>query len=279
MRPKSTIFYGDVVDATYSATPVPSVELQLNIGSVTFDEIEDFTITEWDLGTLGATSSGQVLRWNGTKWGAADPGILYFEATRSSTSPNNSIPAHMLSPLGSEANIDFVLQPKGNGSLIAAIPNSNRFGGAKRGQFAVDFQMERGVVDQVAGANYSVLIGGDRNKIVNGASNAAILAGSRNDISGNSRYSSIITGDGNRVDGDYSSISAGRYDTIVGINSFIGAGISNSVGASYSSITGGSRNRVQGIYSAIGGGDSNVILSSGTFTTISGGTFNIANNW
>ncbi|MFM6956329.1 MAG: hypothetical protein ACKOX1_07240, partial [Ignavibacteria bacterium] len=277
--PKSTIFYGDVVDATYSATPVPSVELQLNIGSVTFDEIEDFTITEWDLGTLGATSSGQVLRWNGTKWGAADPGILYFEATRSSTSPNNSIPAHMLSPLGSEANIDFVLQPKGNGSLIAAIPNSNRFGGAKRGQFAVDFQMERGVVDQVAGANYSVLIGGDRNKIVNGASNAAILAGSRNDISGNSRYSSIITGDGNRVDGDYSSISAGRYDTIVGINSFIGAGISNSVGASYSSITGGSRNRVQGIYSAIGGGDSNVILSSGKFTTISGGTFNIANNW
>ena len=139
--------------------------------------------------------------------------------------------------------------------------------------------MERGTADQVAGADYSVIIGGDRNKIVIGGSNAAILAGSRNDISGSSRNSSIITGDGNRVDGDYSSISAGRYDTIVGTNSFIGAGKSNSVGASYSSITGGSRNRVQGPYSAIGGGDSNVILSSGKLSTISGGTFNIANNW
>jgi hypothetical protein len=288
--PKSTIFYGDVADATFSATPVPSVELQLGIGSVTYDEIADFTITEWDLGTLGATASGQVLRWNGTKWGAADPGILYFESSRSSVVPNNAIPAHMLSPLGSEANIDFVLQPKGNGSLLAATPNSNRFGGAKRGKFAVDFQMERGTADQVASADYSVIIGGDRNK--NSGQNGAIISGSTNEV--NATYSAIMGGNlnivssansfigsgrSNRIDGMYSSIVGGQNDTIRGAYSFIGAGLSNSVDSSYSTIAGGSRNRIRAPYAAIGGGDSNVISAGGRFSNISGGKLNGANNW
>jgi hypothetical protein len=288
--PIETVFWGDVVDATYSALPIPSVELQLGIGSVTEDEIQDFTITEWDIGSLGATSSGQVLRWNGTKWGAADPGILYFEATRSSTSPNNAIPAHKLSPLGSEANIDFVLQPKGNGSLIAAIPNSDRFGGAKRGQFAVDFQMERGTADQVASGNYSVIVGGDYNK--NTGDNAAIISGSNNEV--NANYSAIMGGNlnrvstansfigsgrRNRIDGTYSSIVGGQNDTIRGSYSFIGAGLSNSVDSSYSTIAGGSRNRIRAPYATIGGGDTNVVSSLGKFSTISGGILNVTNNW
>jgi hypothetical protein len=288
--PIETVFWGDVVDATYSALPVPSVELQLGIGSVTEDEIQDFTITEWDIGSLGATSSGQVLRWNGTKWGAADPGILYFEATRSSTVPNNAIPAHKLSPLGSEANIDFVLQPKGNGSLIAAIPNSDRFGGAKRGQFAVDFQMERGTADQVASGNYSVIVGGDYNKST--GDNAAIISGSNNEV--NANYSAIMGGNlnrvstansfigsgrRNRIDGTYSSIVGGQNDTIRGSYSFIGAGLSNSVDSSYSTIAGGSRNRIRAPYASIAGGDTNVVSTSGRFSNISGGILNVTNDW
>jgi hypothetical protein len=278
--PKETIFYGDVVDATYSDSPVPSVELQLGIGSVTFDEIQDFTITEWDLGTLGATSSGQVLRYDGSKWGASDPGILYFEATRSSTVPNNAIPAHKLSPLGSEANIDFVLQPKGNGSLIAAIPsNSLTSSGVKRGLKSVDFQLERLTKEQVAKGNYSVLIGGDGSEITQSGAKGAIIAGSENYLNGS--YSGIISGQYNVINSSYSFIGSGKYNRVdtSSSNSFIGAGLNNRTDSSFATISGGSRNRIRAPYASIGGGDTNVVLTSGRFAHISGGILNVANNW
>jgi hypothetical protein len=275
--PKETIFYGDVVDATYSDSPVPSVELQLGIGSVTFDEIQDFTITEWDLGTLGATSSGQVLRYDGSKWGASDPGILYFESSRSTSNPNSAKPAHALRPLGSEVNIDFVLQPKGTGALIAAVPNTTFSGGAKRGDRAIDFQLERLSVDDVARGHYSVLLGGYENRTTFSGANGAIIGGSENII--NAAYSSILSGRNNSINGMYSSSSSGRYNTINGSFSFIGAGVSNTVDSSYSTIAGGSRNRIRAPYASIGGGDTNVVLTSGRFAHISGGILNVANNW
>jgi hypothetical protein len=275
--PKETIFYGDVVDATYSDSPVPSVELQLGIGSVTFDEIQDFTITEWDLGTLGATSSGQVLRYDGSKWGASDPGILYFEATRSSTVPNNAIPAHKLSPLGSESNIDFVIQPKGNGSIIAGMPDNLRWGGEKRGQFAVDLQLERGVADQVAKGAYSALMGGDRNRITGSGQNGFIGAGSRNLLNG--MYGAIVAGQYDTVSGSYSFIGAGTYNSINSQYSFIGGGLTNTIDSSYGSLPGGSRNKIRAPYASIAGGDTNVVSTSGKFSNISGGILNVTNNW
>jgi hypothetical protein len=278
--PIETVFWGDVVDATYSALPVPSVELQLGIGSVTEDEIQDFTITEWDLGTLGATSSGQVLRYDGSKWGASDPGILYFEATRSSTVPNNAIPAHKLSPLGSEANIDFVLQPKGNGSLIAAIPsNSLTSSGVKRGLKSVDFQLERLTKEQVAKGNYSVLIGGDGSEITQSGAKGAIIAGSENYLNGS--YSGIISGQYNVINSSYSFIGSGKYNRVdtSSSNSFIGAGLNNRTDSSFATISGGSRNRIRAPYASIAGGDTNVVSTSGRFSNISGGILNVTNNW
>ncbi|MFZ9978290.1 MAG: hypothetical protein ACO3GR_09380, partial [Candidatus Kapaibacteriota bacterium] len=272
--PKSTLFWGDVVDASYSALPAPSVELQLNINSVTNDEIVDFTITEWDIGTLGATSSGQVLRWDGAKWGAADPGILYFESSRSSAVPNNAIPAHMLSPLGSEANIDFVINPKGNGALIASMSNNLSSGGEKRGIKSVDLQLSRLTSDQVARGPYSSLIAGEKNKISLTGEYSGIISGLQNII--DNGYSIILGGNNNKDSATYSLIGPAFQSTISSLGNYssIVSGSRHYIHNEYSHIGGGLRDTILTYGATISGGTYNAIRSTGYGSTIGGGTFN-----
>jgi hypothetical protein len=265
---KTTEHFGDVY-GVYS-------NLQLDIGVVGSDEIADYSVTEWDLGSMGAIE-GQVLRYNGTKWQPADEGLLYFESSRSNVVPNNANPAHKLMPFGSESNIDFVIQPKGNGSIIAGMPDNLRWGGEKRGQFAVDLQLERGVADQVAKGAYSALMGGDRNRITGSGQNGFIGAGSRNLLNG--MYGAIVAGQYDTVSGSYSFIGAGTYNSINSQYSFIGGGLTNTIDSSYGSLPGGSRNKIRAPYASIAGGDTNVVSISGKFSNISGGILNVTNNW
>ena len=265
---KTTEHFGDV-SGVYD-------NLEIGYGVVGADEIADGSVTEYELGSMGA-NTGQVLRYNGTRWGPANDGISFFETSRSNVVPNNADPAHKLMPFGAESNIDFVIQPKGNGSIIAGMPDNLRWGGEKRGQFAVDLQLERGVANQVAKGAYSALMGGDRNRITGSGQNGFIGAGSRNLLNG--MYGAIVAGQYDTISGSYSFIGAGTYNSINSPYSFIGGGSTNTIDSSYGSLPGGSRNKIRAPYASIAGGDTNVVSTSGKFSNISGGILNVTNNW
>jgi hypothetical protein len=157
------------------------------------------------------------------------------------------------------------------------MPDNLRWGGEKRGQFAVDLQLERGVADQVAKGAYSALMGGDRNRITGSGQNGFIGAGSRNLLNG--MYGAIVAGQYDTVSGSYSFIGAGTYNSINSQYSFIGGGLTNTIDSSYGSLPGGSRNKIRAPYASIAGGDTNVVSTSGKFSNISGGILNVTNNW
>ena len=65
-----------------------------------------------------------------------------------------------LTPNNSATNVDFVLQPKGTGAIIADQPAGTTAGGNKRGNGAVDLQMGRDNATQVASGLLSTIVGG-----------------------------------------------------------------------------------------------------------------------
>lgn len=86
-------------------------------------------------------------------------GLTLFAESRSVASPNATVPVHALTAVGDEANIDFVIMPKGTGAILAQVPDGTAAGGNKRGSGAVDLQMSRTGATQVASGTRSVLMG------------------------------------------------------------------------------------------------------------------------
>jgi hypothetical protein len=119
-------------------------------------------------------------------------------------------------------------------------------------------------------------MGGDRNRITSTGENGFIGAGNRNLLNGT--HGAIVAGQYDTVSGSYSFIGAGTYNSINSLYSFIGGGSMNTIDSSYGTLPGGSRNKVRASYATIGGGDSNVVLTSGKYSTISGGIYNATNN-
>ncbi len=66
-------------------------------------------------------------------------------------------------PNNAESNVDFVIQPKGYGSIIAQQPDGTAAGGNNRGAYAVDLQISRSDATQVASGDYSTIMGGRSN--------------------------------------------------------------------------------------------------------------------
>jgi hypothetical protein len=128
------------------------------------------------------------------------------------------------------------LIPKNEGPTIT---------GTTRGNYAVDLQLERSSITQVAKGKYSALIGG-----------------SKNTASGDCSVS--IGGSGNAVSGEYSALIGGSGNSIS----------STSYGAS---CLGGSSNAVNGILGSVIGGRFNKINSNGAVGAIVGGSFNTGN--
>ncbi|MEI6748884.1 MAG: hypothetical protein WCM93_06965 [Bacteroidota bacterium] len=138
-------------------------------------------------------------------------------------------------------DVDFVLSPKGNGSILAQQPDGTTAGGNIRGLKAVDLQMLRNSVSMVASGNYSVTIGSYNTAsaanstaigYANTASSASSVAiGNINTASG--QYSAAI-GYANAASGDKSvasgiSNTAQSFgETVLGIKATTGAGDPNS---------------------------------------------------
>ncbi len=187
-------------------------------------------------GTPGIGKFLQCADANGNAvWATAAGGLSYFSETRTTTSPNTTIPAHQIIPLGAETNIDLVLTPKGTGALIAQIPINATTGGVKRGGNAVDFQMSRSNSAQVASGQYAVLGGGIDNT----------ASGTRSCVTG---------GKANTASGGYTAIGGGDTNTASSTYDTVGGGFNNNASGTHSVISGGTYNQATGLKSSITGG-------------------------
>ncbi len=230
----------------------------IGIGKIQTSMLAQGSVTLPKLSGLGAVI-GNTITWNGSEWtftAIARDSLLYFRESRSNQWPNTTIPAHTLTTKGAESNIDFVISPKGTGSLLTSSPDNTANGGVKRGVYAVDLQLSRNANHQVASGNNSVLIGGANNAASGNAS--AVLSGISNSSQG---YGSIILGGfNNQAMGQYSIAGGGYGNTAIGAYS-IASGIYNTASNESNIAIGGSNNYSAGQYSAVIGGSYNYVTS------------------
>lgn len=122
--------------------------------------------------------------------------------------------------IGSPANVALVVSPKGNGGVLAHIPDNATTGGNNRGNFAVDFQQTRSNADRVASGFASVICGGQSNQ---------------------ANFSGAFAGGGinNRVNGIDAVICGGNNNLASGFRGVILGGRSNIASGAHSSTLGG----------------------------------------
>tara|TARA_B100001996_G_scaffold381411_1_gene370793 strand:+ start:884 stop:3586 length:2703 start_codon:yes stop_codon:yes gene_type:complete len=181
------------------------------------------------IGIAGANygSSGQVLTSGGSggsvSWSTI-AGLTYFTESENTSSPNNTVSANRFIATGSASNIDAVFQPKGTGAILAQLPDNATSGGNKRGDRAVDWQLNRNNANQVASGEYAVIGGGQRNRVagypcstVAGGQDCKITSGGNSFIGGGylntcsgSASSTILAGTYNTCDDAYSTIIGHR---------------------------------------------------------------------
>ncbi|MBN8573149.1 MAG: hypothetical protein J0M05_04495, partial [Candidatus Kapabacteria bacterium] len=260
---------GGDVSGTFSnlqivANAVGSNEISDN--AILTSKIADGNITLSKISQSGATN-GQVLKWNGSAWSPSgdNSGMVNFSETRTVSAPNETRPVHQLSVVGSEANIDMALSPKGEGALTAHSANNALSGGNKRGQYAVDFQTVRSAATQVASGSRSSIGGGEQNTASGGYSRvgggyANIASGSNSVVSGGlwntaSSLDAVISGGrSNTASGTASTVAGGESNLASAEYSFVGGGVGNQATGARSSVLGGYNNRSQSSYSVVLGG-------------------------
>lgn len=162
--------------------------------------------------------------------------------------------------------------------------------GNSRGGGAVDLQTWRDQANQVAGGIYSVITGGQKNRIdtastrgfIGGGygnsisdeqSEGYIGGGFQNALSGTGQARTIGGGMSNTVTGNIATVAGGWNNSASGTYSMSGGGWGNVASGSESSMLGGHFNASAGELSAVGGGAYNVI--SGSTSVIAGGVYNI----
>jgi uncharacterized protein (TIGR02145 family) len=174
--------------------------------------------------------TGDLLKYDGDKFVPFTPSF-----TENNYLYNARYGVKLLARNDAQTDLDFVLSPKGNGSLLTQQPDGLATGGDHRGSFAVDLQLSRGLSSQVASGNYSVIAGGYWNEA--SKNHAAVGGGSNNTAFGS--YSCIPGGKSNSANGSYSvafganneangmfSTATGYYNTADGDNGFA-AGLHN----------------------------------------------------
>lgn len=178
---------------------------------------------------LGMGSALQALRVNsagtGLEYAAlSGGGLTNLTEAKGTAAPNATVPVVSLTVTTTELNGDFALLPKGNGALLAAIPNNTATGGNKRGVYAIDLQRARASASQVASGPQAVIISGEnctasglRSTIINcwygtaSGNGSGIYSGFNNSAAG--EYSTVMGGYENVAAGVHASISGGSYAT------------------------------------------------------------------
>jgi hypothetical protein len=229
-----------------------------------------------------ATTSGNDVTVN-----VPPGGLTYFTEAQNTTAPNATTPVDSLTAVSAATNADFAIIPKGNGAIIADIPDGLVSGGNKRGTGAVDLQLSRLNNSEVASGNNSVISGGYRNRAQN--TDASIGGGVDNTASGT--QSRVGGGQSNTALSDFSTVGGGNTNTASASRTTVAGGSScgatayaastlggfgNSSSNNYASNMGGISNTASGDSSSVVGGNSNV--ASGSYS-LAGGTSSVANSY
>lgn len=143
-------------------------------------------------------------------------------------------------------------------------------GGNARGTKAVDLQVTRNAVTQVASGNNSVVTGGERNTA--SATDSTVCGGNQNTASGAS--STVGGGTTNTASGANSSVGAGSNNLASNTGASVAAGVSNTASGVNSSVSGGTGNVASGLDAGVGNGILNT--ASGAGSTVGGGSANTA---
>lgn len=190
---------------------------------------------------LAAGTNGHVLTLSAglPTWAASGGGgsLTNWTEAVSTTAPNATVPVVSLAATNAATNVDAVIKPKGNGAVLAAIPDNASTGGNKRGTNAVDWQTNRSNASRVASGTSSTLGGGADNTV---SGNYATCAG------GNFNFASAI----------YSSVGGGNANNASSSGAAIAGGESNQATGPHSCVTGGSSNFADAQYSRAGGASS-----------------------
>jgi hypothetical protein len=252
-------------------------------GAVTVNNAFTFPTTD---GT-----ANQVLKTNGSgtvTWGVA--GLSFFSEAQSTTGVNATVYANSLTAVSTTASADFIIIPKGNGSIINKVPDGTATGGNKRGIKCLDLQTSITSAARIAGGTGNTILSGIDNYITSPATYSVITGGTNNAITGGT--SSLVVGDSCNMTGSYSlavgscNVSGNASASIGG--SAVSGGNSLAVGA-FGTVSGtqcfatGRNYLINGFYSAgFGLGAKNyghsTRIVNGTFTS-TGGSIDHQSSW
>lgn len=195
----------------------------------------------------------------------------------------------------SATNADIALVAKGNGAILAHVPDGTAAGGDKRGTNATDWQRSRNASTQVASGGASIIVGGVQNTasglrsavlggfqntssaqdtVVGGnantaSSNYSFVGGGQSNLAQTLSYATVCGGNGNTASSQSATVAGGNNNTASGTNSFVGGGGTNTASGSRAAVSGGFTNNSSGTSATIAGGDNNIANSQGSF--VSGG--------
>lgn len=207
---------------------------------------------------------------SGTLQLAGGGGITGFTSQISTAAPNATTNVSQLLVAVSTTNGDMALQPKGNGAILAQIPDGTATSGNKRGTYAVDFQRERSANTDVASGSYSAIVNGFRNRST--ATYAFVGNGSINGATATSAF--VGNGNGNTASGVYSTVVNGNGCTSSSSYSYVGGGNNLQATNSFSACVAGQNNAAAAYASFVGGGESNTVFSNANYAVITGGYAN-----
>ena len=227
------------------------------------------------------TTSHTLDVYNGTLWGAIAPS--WGLSGNTGTTPATNF-------LGTIDNVALFIQVK-NGAIVnnSFILNTNGSiqrdnAGNARGLSAVDLQIVRGSVTQVASGSNSFIGGGQNNSSTNTLS--TVGGGINNNASGVGSFIGGggfdgITVSGNTAGGGASVVGGGLTNSASGIQSVVGGGQNNRATNNNATVGGGVNNNASGFGAFIGGGGYNGAAAtgntaSGNASVVSGGFANIA---
>jgi hypothetical protein len=201
---------------------------------------------------------------------SAAGGLTYFTEAQTTAAPNATVPVNSLTPVTATTNADFAIKPKGNGAILAAIPDNTTAGGNKRGANAVDLQTDRSNANQVASGGWSFAAGRSNRA----SADYAIALGVETVTTGS--LGALSVGYGTSATASY-SLSMGYYNT-ASASASVAMGNGNTASGA-NSFAVGQQNVASGAQ-AVAMGNTNIANAENSFATgYYSHTFGVRGRW
>jgi hypothetical protein len=177
--------------------------------------------------------------------------LKYWIESGTTASPNDIQPVSVWTPVmpalgGPFINgVGCIISPlvgssTGRGYIATDVPDLTAVGGNRRANWVVDLQLNRFAANQVAGADNSVLVGGEANSLLTGAFHSGCLAGYNSQIGG--VQSATAGGTAHAINGNSCFIGGGEGITISSGSDSAAFGISHVISSSQNFASGSTHN-------------------------------------